>query len=243
MFQSSVPYFQALGLPGQRYRKSPMRAESLIINSNGATPNTYGYWATKNGQTDIAQMGGVVGQGSASFTASTAGTVLTVTAVASGALQVGQTISGTGVTAGTTITSYGTGTGGVGTYNISVSQTVASEAMTSSGGPILVPGGLLAITKEATLWGTDVGGTLAPTLAIPDNAQGDFATMGEFVIALPNACNIGDNLAYNVSTGALSSFAPGGTPAAGSVQLPNGVVAMYAITSVSGGYTIGRFTN
>lgn len=69
-------------------------------------------------------------------TASVAGTVMTVTAVASGTLRVGQVISGTGVTAGTTISSLGTGTGGTGTYNVSVSQTVASTAI--SAGPTTV---------------------------------------------------------------------------------------------------------
>jgi hypothetical protein len=68
----------------------------------------------------------------ASVTASISSTVMTVTAVAAGALYVGQTISGTGVTAGTTITSFGTGTGGTGTYNVSVSQTVSSTTITGS---------------------------------------------------------------------------------------------------------------
>jgi len=59
---------------------------------------------------------------------------LTVTAVTSGALAVGQVISGTGVTVGTTITADISGTGGDGTYVVSVSQTVISE--TISGGPL-----------------------------------------------------------------------------------------------------------
>lgn len=65
------------------------------------------------------------------MTASITTTVLTVTAVTSGTFKVGQTISGTGVTAGTYIVSLGTGTGGVGTYNVSVSQTAGSTAITS----------------------------------------------------------------------------------------------------------------
>jgi hypothetical protein len=45
------------------------------------------------------------------------------------------TLSGTGVTAGTTITAQLTGTtGGAGTYTVSASQTVASTSMTTSGG-------------------------------------------------------------------------------------------------------------
>jgi len=58
-------------------------------------------------------------------TATIAGTVMTVSAVASGVLHVGQTISGVGVTLGTIITALGTGSGGVGTYTVSVSSTVA----------------------------------------------------------------------------------------------------------------------
>ena len=67
----------------------------------------------------------------ASFTASIATTTLTVSAVASGSILPSMQISGTGVTAGTRIVRQITGTAGsTGTYEISVSQTVASTAMT-----------------------------------------------------------------------------------------------------------------
>lgn len=56
------------------------------------------------------------------FTASWSGTVLTVTSVTSGHLSVGQSISGEGMMEGTTITALGTGTGGIGTYDISSAQ-------------------------------------------------------------------------------------------------------------------------
>ena len=68
----------------------------------------------------------------ASFTASISGTTMTVTGTPVGTLAVGQIINGEGVTAGTAITALGTGTGAAGTYTVSVSQTVASTAMTSS---------------------------------------------------------------------------------------------------------------
>lgn len=71
----------------------------------------------------------------ASFTGSIAGTVLTVTGISSGAIVQGQTLSGTGITAGTKIVNFGTGAGGnvneVGTYNLNVSQTVSSTAITA----------------------------------------------------------------------------------------------------------------
>lgn len=69
-------------------------------------------------------------QGPTSVTGSITTTVLTVTGVTSGNLNVGDKISGSGVTVGTTILSFGTGTGGNGTYNVNVSQSVSSTAIT-----------------------------------------------------------------------------------------------------------------
>jgi hypothetical protein len=66
------------------------------------------------------------------FTGSISGTTLTVTAIPNGGMFVGGRISGAGVTAGTTITVAGTGTGGTGTYTVNNSQTVASETMTEN---------------------------------------------------------------------------------------------------------------
>lgn len=80
----------------------------------------------------------------ASFTGSIATTVLTVTAMASGNIGPGMAVLGAGVAAGTTIVSYGTGGGQTGTYNISASQTVVSEAMTA-GAAALIPAGTLVI--------------------------------------------------------------------------------------------------
>lgn len=55
---------------------------------------------------------------------------LTVSAVASGTIDIGSPISGTGVTAGTVVTGLGTGTGGNGTYYVTPTQTVTSETLT-----------------------------------------------------------------------------------------------------------------
>lgn len=72
---------------------------------------------------------------SASFTGSISGTTLTVSSVSSGALAAGQTISDTSgnLVVGTKIVSQLTGSaGGTGTYTVSNSQTVGSEAMKSA---------------------------------------------------------------------------------------------------------------
>lgn len=68
----------------------------------------------------------------ASFTASAATTVLTVTAVATGTILPGQTVSGASVSGSPAVIFNGSGTGGTGTYGLSVSQsTIGSESMTS----------------------------------------------------------------------------------------------------------------
>jgi hypothetical protein len=66
----------------------------------------------------------------AAFTGSISGTTLTVTAITSGILYAGMILYGTGVTTGQTINTFLTGTGGIGTYTISSSQTLASTTMT-----------------------------------------------------------------------------------------------------------------
>ena len=67
------------------------------------------------------------------FTATIAGTVMTVTAVTNGTLAVGQNLSIFGQAPFTvSISSLGTGTGGVGTYNLNVSRTISSQVMNSN---------------------------------------------------------------------------------------------------------------
>lgn len=69
----------------------------------------------------------------ASVTASLASGVMTVTAVGSGTLYRGNTISGTGINANTQILAQLTGTtGGIGTYQVTGVQTVASGTVTTS---------------------------------------------------------------------------------------------------------------
>lgn len=95
--------------------------------------------------------------------ATTASAVLNVTAVANGGLSVGDVISGTGVTAGTSIASILTGTGGVGTYGLLIpggvpfhtaSETITGPANTAATGwfvgPItLVGSGIAKISAAA----------------------------------------------------------------------------------------------
>jgi hypothetical protein len=73
------------------------------------------------------------GQIGASVTGSISGNVLTITGISSGAVNVGQTITGTGVVAGTKIVGMLTGAGNnvneAGTYTVNIYQTVTSQTL------------------------------------------------------------------------------------------------------------------
>lgn len=113
------------------------RQQSVAINAQGSlaairaevlnVPGVLDAYATENVESTAS---------GASFTASIATNVLTVSAVASGTIGVGQAVSGAGVALGTTIDSLGSGTGGTGTYLLNISQTIGSEAMTSALGGV-----------------------------------------------------------------------------------------------------------
>ena len=82
--------------------------------------------AVTNGQ--LALNGTLVSSGFAG-TGSISGTTLTITAVTSGVISVGQALSGAGVLNGATVIGNLTGTGGTGTYLLSTSQTLASTTI------------------------------------------------------------------------------------------------------------------
>lgn len=73
------------------------------------------------------------GQVGSVFTGSISGNILTVTAITSGAIAIGQTLTGTGITNGTKIVAFQTGAGGnineAGTYTVNISQTVSSTTI------------------------------------------------------------------------------------------------------------------
>jgi hypothetical protein len=86
-------------------------------------------------QNQIQYTIGPGGQVGSAFTGSIAGTTLTIAAnsVTTGAITIGQTLSGTGIAANTRIVGFNTGAGGNvnegGTYTVSKSQTVANTTI------------------------------------------------------------------------------------------------------------------
>lgn len=73
--------------------------------------------------------------------ATTTSTTLNVTAISAGEINIGDVISGTNITAGTTIAAFGTGVGGVGTYIVSIPGNVATHTASET---ITVPAGNVA---------------------------------------------------------------------------------------------------
>lgn len=105
--------------------------DSLMANTNASAGNRM----SDHARTFFA------GNHEASFSGFISGTTLTVTAVTTGVLKVGQFVfnAGGNVAAGTRITALGTGTGGVGTYTVDVSQAFANV-----GNPLAMQAGVFA---------------------------------------------------------------------------------------------------
>lgn len=121
-----------LGAPTQN--KMLKKANLVVIGSGDQDlVFKYGYDYTLNPQSvNIVQNLGTkvfskYNSINADFTGSISGTTLTVSAITSGIISVGDTLVWAGNTTATTITALGTGTGGTGTYTVSASQTVTSR--------------------------------------------------------------------------------------------------------------------
>ena len=133
---------------GQTISPSSVSYESITISSN-----TILQWPI-NGNTNIPASSIIdvtATAGQATFTASISGTTMTVTAVASGAIGIGQSISGTGISFGTTVTAFISGSGGTGTYTVSNSQTVSSTAVVASAFLLELPPATQVSTGQSIL--------------------------------------------------------------------------------------------
>jgi hypothetical protein len=124
------------------------RSAPIVLSSATSFSSAAGIIQTglnTTGIATIASFTGVIGPSS---------TTLTTSAV-TGVIAPGQAVIGSGVTAGTYILSQLGGTpGGAGTYQVSASQTVGSEAMTTQAFPVAVTydsvSGALSITSGIT---------------------------------------------------------------------------------------------
>ena len=125
-------------------------------------------------------IGMAFGTTTAVVTGSISGTVLTVTAVTSGTINVGNYLTDAAppkIGGGIFIVSNGTGSGGTGTYNLNFPLTVTSETITLRTAPTLllkfVPGTTGSLPKIAN-GGTSVGATFVDS-GFYDNSDGTFS--------------------------------------------------------------------
>ena len=164
----------------------------------------------------------------AQFIGSVSGTTLTVTSMKSGTLAVGQQLFGVGVTSETIITALGSGSGGVGTYTINLSQTVASQTLNTAAVAARVTGSIsgTVLTVSAV-----TSGTLYPGQTI----QGTGVTAGTIITALGGSAA----LSYSITSGG-TGYAVGDT-----ITVTGGIYsqqATYTVASVAAGVVTGLTT-
>jgi hypothetical protein len=129
----------------------------------------------------------------AEFTGSITGTTLTVSAVASGVVSIGQEIVSAGVTAGTRITGHLTGVrGSTGTYTVSTTQTVSSQSMTTERPYYLqFSGATSSVQMNFNIGDSITGGTMASSqlgldrIENESNAGGTNLTLGNSYTLTP----------------------------------------------------------
>ena len=142
-WNSGVWYYVAVTRSGNEFKLFRDGAQNgATVTNSGACPATAstgslyvgaevgGSIANWNGYIQDLRITKGYARSASSTASSISGTTLTVGGTVTGTFAVGMVLSGTGVTAGTTITALGTGTGGAGTYTVSASQTVSSTTIT-----------------------------------------------------------------------------------------------------------------
>lgn len=86
--------------------------------------------------------------------------------------------------------------------------------------------GVLTTPKQFAASGTQAGGTLAPTLILPANAEAEITSMGQIFMAAANADAAPGHLVYFANaTGVITTAAPTAAAPANSTLLPGAVVA------------------
>ncbi len=122
-----------------------------------------------------------------SFTGSISDNTLTITAVGSGVVVAGGTLSGTGVVSGTMVVAQLSGTaGGIGTYSVNIGeQTVASTTISETYGTMTVSAvGSGAISLNGVLSGTNVvAGTAVTQFLTGTGGTGTYVVNNNTVVS------------------------------------------------------------
>lgn len=163
------------------------------LNASGSI--TVGSYLYGSGTGQFKIPAGTTAQRAGSFTGigSITATTLSLSSVSAGAAYVGATITGTGVTAGTRITAFLTGTGGAGTYTVSASQTVASTTITDQAvaGMIRYNSTLSTFEGYSSSWGSIGGGATGGGSDAVFNLNDKTITTSYTIAATKNANSVG----------------------------------------------------
>lgn len=119
-------------------------------------------------------------------------------------------------------------------FTVSASGTASFETsadpkpITVAAGGTGVFAGILAMPKNYVLLGTSAGGTLAPSLTLPDQTIVELIQeCAGLIVALPATAAVGDWVYWTNATGVLTTTAPGASAPANSTRLPGGRVERF----------------
>jgi hypothetical protein len=164
-----------------------------------------------------------------SGTGSQAAGVVTISATASGYIDVGMTLAGAGVEAGSVVTSFGTYTvaAGTGTVNVSTSGTVSSGAVT---GQQVGSAGATLVVEQIQ----DTSGYQSPIPTYPVSFITPAATPVFFAVSIQNSTSLPSDIVTLVQQAIVNSF----TGADGSLRARIGSIILaskfYAPVSLIG---------
>jgi hypothetical protein len=215
--------------------------------TSSLTPSIIGFLNTSTGRVGITDNGvnvyivdgayrytwRISTPSTAIFTGSVSATTLTVASVSSGTIGISQQLFGVGISGETVITALGSGSGGVGTYTINLSQTVASEVMSTAavGATITATiGGSLSGVAISGLAGTFTCSAAPITLAIGNaiTISGTYGGTGSIVgYVNPTTYYI---IVTNGSTTFTLSATSGGPAITTTIGTPTGLTYSYAPT-------------
>lgn len=164
------------------------------VNASGSMTVGSMLYSSGTGQFKIPV--GTTGQRAGAFNGngSISDTTLSVSSVSSGELYVGATISGTGITAGTRVTAFLTGTGGAGTYTVTPSQTASTTVIIDTPVTGMIRFNSSLVTFEGyngSSWGTIGGGATGGGSDAVFNLNDKVVTTSYTIAATKNANSVG----------------------------------------------------
>ena len=188
--QNTAPVRGMRTVSGGQYMVAVCGQYVYVVTSN-LTPTLIGQLNSSTGQVGITDNGlniyivdgtyrytwRISNPNSASFNGSISGTTLTVSLMKSGTIAVGQNLFGVGLGTEVVITALGTGTGGVGTYTLNTSLTIATEPFNTAASAATITGSISTTVLTVTA-------VASGTLYVGQTIQGAGITANTVITAL-----------------------------------------------------------